>query len=109
MPAPAAGPPRPGTPGPRGDAVTARVVALVSGHVQGVGYRYFARGLAAEHGLAGSARNLADGRVEVVLEGDDDDVRAAVAALSGAGAPGAVTAVDAGSEPVRGSRGFTVA
>jgi acylphosphatase len=47
--------------------VTARVVAVVSGHVQGVGYRYFVRGLALDAGLAGSARNLLDGRVEVVL------------------------------------------
>ena len=89
--------------------MTARVVAVVSGHVQGVGYRYFVRGLAAERGLTGSARNLFDGRVEVVLEGPDDDVRAAVAALSGPGAPGTVTSVDHRDEPARGSSGFIVA
>lgn len=89
--------------------MTARVVAVVSGHVQGVGYRYFVRGLAAEHGLTGSARNLPDGRVEVVLEGEDSAVRAAVAALGGPDAPGAVTRVDARDEPARGSSGFTVA
>jgi acylphosphatase len=88
--------------------VTARVVAVVSGHVQGVGYRYFVRGLAAERGLSGSARNLLDGRVEVVLEGSDDDVRAVVAALSGRGAPGTVTSVDIRNEPAQGSSGFTV-
>jgi acylphosphatase len=85
------------------------VVAVVSGHVQGVGYRYFVRGLAAERGLTGSARNLPDGRVEVVLEGADDDVRATVAALSGPDAPGTVTAVDVRGETARGSSGFTVA
>ena len=89
--------------------MTIRAVAVVSGHVQGVGYRYFVRGLAAERGLAGSARNLPDGRVEVALEGADDDVRAAVAALSGRGAPGTVTSVDVRDEPARGSSGFTVA
>ena len=47
----------------------ARRSPLVSGHVQGVGYRWFVRGLAPAAGLAGSARNLPDGRVEVVLEG----------------------------------------
>jgi acylphosphatase len=89
--------------------VTARVVAVVSGNVQGVGYRYFVRGLAVAAGLAGSARNLFDGRVEVVLEGDDGAVRAAVAELSGRSAPGTVTRVDAHDEPARGSSGFTVA
>jgi acylphosphatase len=88
--------------------MTARVVAVVSGHVQGVGYRYFVRGLAADHGLTGSARNLFDGRVEVVLEGEDAAVRAVVAALSGRRAPGTVTSVDTRDEPAQGSSGFTV-
>ena len=88
--------------------MSARVVAVVSGHVQGVGYRYFVRGLAVERGLAGSARNLPDGRVEVVLEGADEHVRAAVAALAGPDAPGTVTAVDTRGEAAQGSSGFTV-
>jgi acylphosphatase len=87
--------------------MTRRVVALVSGHVQGVGYRWFVRGLAASAGLAGSARNLPDGRVEVVLEGADDAVAAVLAALDGPRAPGAVTGVDSRDEPVRESTGFT--
>jgi len=37
----------------------------VSGSVQGVGYRYFARRVAERLGVAGYARNLRDGRVEV--------------------------------------------
>ena len=41
-----------------------RSVAVVSGHVQGVGYRWFVRELATRARLAGSARNLPDGRVE---------------------------------------------
>ncbi|MGY1739832.1 MULTISPECIES: acylphosphatase [unclassified Blastococcus] len=86
-----------------------RVVALVSGLVQGVGYRWFVRGLAVDAGLAGSARNLPDGRVEVVLEGPEDAVRAAVAALAGPGAPGAVRAVDARDGLVQGVQGFTTA
>lgn len=48
---------------------TERLTALVSGRVQGVGYRAFARRHAVDLGLAGSAENLADGRVEVVAEG----------------------------------------
>ena len=88
---------------------TVRVHALVSGHVQGVGYRWFVRGLAAAAGLSGWARNLPDGRVEVELEGPADAVRDAVAALQGPRAPGAVTAVVHGPRPVQGSSGFTTA
>ena len=86
---------------------TVRVHVLVSGHVQGVGYRWFVRGLASDAGLAGSARNLPDGRVEVVLEGDDDAVAGALAALDGPRAPGSVTAVDSRDEPAQGGSAFT--
>jgi acylphosphatase len=86
-----------------------RVRVLVSGHVQGVGYRWFVRGLAAGAGLSGSARNLPDGRVEVELEGPADDVRAVVAELDGPGAPGRVTGVVEEDRPVQGGRGFTTA
>lgn len=53
-----------------------RVVALVSGHVQGVNYRNYARGKARELGIQGSAENLLDGRVEVVAEGEAEDLAA---------------------------------
>lgn len=43
---------------------------LVSGRVQGVGYRMFARDAALAEGLSGLARNLEDGRVEVYVEGE---------------------------------------
>jgi acylphosphatase len=86
-----------------------RVVAVVSGHVQGVGYRYFVRGLASAAGLAGSARNLPDGRVEVVAEGPEAALRALLAALGGPEAPGSVTGVEHRFEPAQGSAGFTTA
>ena len=44
---------------------------LVSGHVQGVGFRWFVARHARALGLSGYARNLPDGRVEVVAEGAD--------------------------------------
>jgi acylphosphatase len=47
----------------------ARLVTVVYGHVQGVGFRWWTRCRAAELGLAGHARNLPDGRVEVIAEG----------------------------------------
>ena len=87
--------------------MTTRVVAVVSGHVQGVGYRYFVWNLATEAGLSGSARNLPDGGVEVAAEGPEDAVRALIAALDGPRAPGSVTRIDSREEPARGSAGFT--
>ena len=89
--------------------MTRRAVALVSGSVQGVGYRWFVRGRAEAAGLAGSATNLPDGRVEVVLEGADAAVAAVLADLDGPRAPGTVTAVDVRDEPIRGSTGVTTA
>jgi acylphosphatase len=86
-----------------------RAVAVVSGHVQGVGYRWFVRECASSAGLAGSARNLPDGRVEVVLEGPVDDVAVVLDALDGPRAPGTVTRVDVRDERAQGSDGFTTA
>jgi acylphosphatase len=47
---------------------------LLSGRVQGVGFRFFAQEAAAVEGLSGFVRNLPDGRVEVLVEGDRDAV-----------------------------------
>ena len=47
-----------------------RLHAIVKGSVQGVGYRYWARREALYLGLSGCVRNLPDGDVEVVAEGD---------------------------------------
>jgi acylphosphatase len=46
----------------------------VRGHVQGVGFRYFVRSVAHRHGLSGYALNLADGRVEFLLQGETDHI-----------------------------------
>ncbi|MPZ86372.1 MAG: acylphosphatase [Actinophytocola sp.] len=46
-----------------------RLTAWVHGRVQGVGFRWWTRSRASELGLRGHARNLTDGRVEVVAEG----------------------------------------
>jgi acylphosphatase len=49
---------------------TSRVHVFISGRVQGVSFRYFAYHEALRLGLAGWVRNLADGRVEAVFEGE---------------------------------------
>lgn len=47
---------------------------LVSGRVQGVAFRAYTRAQALALGLRGHARNLADGRVEVLAIGDADAI-----------------------------------
>lgn len=43
---------------------------IISGFVQGVGFRYFVLRAAARHQVLGTVRNLEDGRVEVMAEGE---------------------------------------
>ena len=46
----------------------------MSGHVQGVGFRYFAQDAARREGITGYVTNLADGRVEVLAEGEAESL-----------------------------------
>jgi len=58
-----------------------RLQILYSGRVQGVGFRYATKALAAGFEVTGVVRNLPDGRVELVLEGarpELDEFRRAV-------------------------------
>ena len=63
-------------------SVVARHV-FVSGRVQGVAFRWETRRRADALGLAGWVRNLADGRVEVWVEGEPDDVETMATWLDG--------------------------
>jgi acylphosphatase len=47
---------------------------LISGRVQGVGFRYFTEAVAQREGLHGWVRNLPDGRVEVLAEGEREAI-----------------------------------
>jgi acylphosphatase len=52
-----------------------------SGRVQGVGFRYTVHNLAMPHNVRGYVRNLPDGRVELVMEGPDDEMDCLVDAI----------------------------
>jgi acylphosphatase len=58
---------------------------LVSGEVQGVGFRWFVARHARSLGLGGYARNLPDGRVEVVASGGAAEAMARLEELLRAG------------------------
>ena len=53
-----------------------RVRAKIAGRVQGVGFRYSAQRTATSLDITGWVKNLDDGRVEVVCEGKDADLKA---------------------------------
>jgi acylphosphatase len=52
-----------------------QIKATVSGIVQGVGFRAFVYSLAREYNLKGYVKNLYDGDVEIVCEGDENLIR----------------------------------
>lgn len=81
---------------------------VVHGFVQGVGFRYAVERAARTRRVAGWVENRADGTVEAVFEGDQDDVEALVD-LCRRGPRGAeVRNVSVSEEPAEGLVGFRV-
>lgn len=58
-----------------------RLLVYFSGIVQGVGMRYFIQQTALSYQLTGHVRNLPDGRVEALLEGEENKVQQAIAIM----------------------------
>ena len=54
---------------------------MISGRVQGVGFRWFTKDAAMRQGVAGWVQNLPDGRVEAWVEGEADAVTRVETAL----------------------------
>ncbi len=65
-----------------------RLIIFYSGRVQGVGFRYTVKTVAAGFEIAGAVRNLPDGRVELVAEGARAELAAFRDAILGAGLAG---------------------
>ncbi len=86
-----------------------RYRVLIGGRVQGVNFRAATRGQALAHYIDGWVRNLPDGRVEAVFEGEQEDVDR-ILEWSRQGPPAAlVTEVQEIPEPYRGEMtGFEV-
>jgi acylphosphatase len=82
---------------------------LISGRVQGVGFRYFTQTAASRENIHGSVRNLPDGRVEANAEGDAEAMERFERALRH-GPPGARVEQIEIEHTVPGGRdtGFTV-
>ena len=75
-------------PPPANSSHRRRMTVFFAGRVQGVGFRYTAKTVAAGFELAGTIKNLPDGRVELVAEGHRAELDAYRAALHDAGLAG---------------------
>jgi acylphosphatase len=80
---------------------------LYSGRVQGVGFRYTAQHLAAGYAVAGWVRNLPGGEVELVAEGEADEVERFLAAVA-ARMAGYIDRATTRDEVAGGRRGFHI-
>jgi acylphosphatase len=87
----------------------ARFHAVVSGDVQGVGFRAYVQYHASRLGVAGYARNEWDGSVEVIAEGERDALETMIDKLRKGPRGAAVNRVDViWSEPTGEHRHFAV-
>jgi len=82
---------------------------IVKGHVQGVGFRYYAIREARRMGVTGRVRNLADGTVEAIAEGSLYGVSEFRTALERGPSYGLVDLVVETEMPLTGYSGFDVA
>ena len=62
-----------------------RLQIFFSGHVQGVGFRYAVRQLSLEFEVTGWVKNMPDGRVQLAVEGERDELETFQKAIPDAG------------------------
>lgn len=86
-----------------------RVTVFYSGRVQGVGFRYTAKTQALGFDVQGTVRNLSDGRVELIAEGERDELEAFLEAVRESAVGGFVRGEDVGwSAAKQDLRGFEI-
>jgi acylphosphatase len=86
-----------------------RLQIFYSGRVQGVGFRWIAKTIAAGFEITGTVRNLPDGRVELVAEGARKELEAFREAVRGAGLAGFIRDESAGWSGAQNEfRGFEI-
>ncbi|MGH7972345.1 MAG: acylphosphatase [Limisphaerales bacterium] len=80
-----------------------------SGNVQGIGFRYTVKSVAAGFEVTGTVRNLPDGRVEMTAEGAKDELKAFQQAIRESGLEHFIRNEQAfWAEPQNQSRGFEI-
>ena len=85
-----------------------RMQVVVSGDVQGVGFRWTCRERATSEGVGGFVRNLPDGRVEAVFEGDEASVDRMVAWCREGPRFGRVDRIEVEEQPAQGQDQFVI-
>ena len=90
------------------DVADERIRVVAHGRVQGVFFRDSVRREAARRGVAGWARNCADGTAEAVFEGAAEDVAAMVEYVRRGPGHAEVSSVETASEELEGLSGFSV-
>ncbi len=80
-----------------------------SGHVQGVGFRYSVKQIVAGFDVCGTVQNLPDGRVELLVQGDQAEVDELIEAVDESHLNGLIKQKEvAGVDPDPAMRGFSI-
>jgi acylphosphatase len=86
-----------------------RMTVFYSGRVQGVGFRYTVKSITTGYEVTGTVRNLADGRVELIAEGEGDELAAFRGAIRDSGLGGLIQREEETFAPAQGQfRGFEI-
>ena len=86
-----------------------RAHLIINGRVQGVGFRWFVYDIAVSLGLSGWVKNLYDGKVEAVFEGERSTIEAAINQCYGGPRSAVVSGIDVNrDESPEGLNGFDI-